>query len=520
MSVKLLPHINNLFNNKFYLYLLLVVVGMLSALSLPPCFYTFLNFITFPVLYYFTTVCTNKVKAFVVGWWFGFGYFILGLYWFAHALLIEADKFSWLIPFANLGIPSLLAIYIGLTTWSFYILLKLIPRITIIGKLLTFSSIWMIFEWLRGHLFTGFPWNLIGYSWANDPSMLQVTSIFGIYGLSFLTTLLSTSPIILLEHKKHYYKFICIGVVGLITYYAGYQRLVMYPTEFNDTVPIRIVQANIPQNLKWQPNILLDNIMSHINLSKEYQNNSQIRYIIWPESAVPYPINNDSLLQLLAPIIPSDGLLLTGSIRVIGKGKTQKWWNSLSAINAKGQIIGYYDKTHLVPFGEYVPFRSILPIEKIAYGLSDWERGNGQSTLYLSDNLPLVSPLVCYEVIFPHEVTDNSHRAEWLLNVTNDGWYGQSFGPYQHFYIALVRTVEEGIPLVRAANTGISAIIDSYGRIVSKLSLGTEGIIDGLLPLTATSITIYSKYGDIMLLSILLLNILYVFSIKKKKVSN
>ncbi|MFV9875983.1 MAG: apolipoprotein N-acyltransferase [Rickettsiales endosymbiont of Dermacentor nuttalli] len=516
MDVRSLLIIDKLFSNKFYLYLLLTVSGILSALSLPPCFYIFFNFLAFPILFYFTITSANKVKAFFIGWWFGFGYFLLGLYWFAHALLIDSEKFAWLIPFANLGIPSLLAIYIGLTTCCFYTISKLIPRITIIGQLITFGTIWMIFEWLRGHLFTGFPWNLIGYSFANITSILQLTSIFGIYGLSFFTIVLSTSPIMLLEHKKHYYKFISLCTIGLIIFYTGNQRLTLHYTQFNDSIPVRIVQANIPQDLKWQQNILLDNMMRHMQLSQSNQTNIKIKYIIWPESAIPYPINNDSLLQLLSSAIPSDGLLLTGSIRVIRQNKKQKWWNSISAINSEGHIVGYYDKTHLVPFGEYVPFRSILPIEKIAYGLSDWEHGNGQSTLYLVDELPPVSPLVCYEVIFPHEVTDNTHKAEWLLNVTNDGWYGQSFGPYQHFYTALVRAVEEGIPLVRAANTGISAVIDSYGRIISKLDLGAQGVLDSLLPLPAHSVTIYSKYGDITLILFLLFNILYLLCIKNK----
>jgi apolipoprotein N-acyltransferase len=219
-------------------------------------------------------------------------------------------------------------------------------------------------------------------------------------------------------------------------------------------------------------------------------------HIIWAETSVPYILaNTPGLSQVLAAAVPPGGLMIFGAPRASPAGVTpRQLWNSLQAIDDKGRVKGTYDKHHLVPFGEYVPFRDILPIEKLTAGRQDFSPGPGIRTLAF-DGLPPVSPLICYEVIFSGNVVDAENRPQWLLNLTNDAWFGQSFGPYQHFAAARLRAVEEGLPLVRVANTGISGVIDGYGRTIRRLGLGQEGVIDSPLPAALDDRTMYSRFG-------------------------
>jgi apolipoprotein N-acyltransferase len=221
-----------------------------------------------------------------------------------------------------------------------------------------------------------------------------------------------------------------------------------------------------------------------------------ITHIIWSETAITYSLANDSALRrALARIVPPGGLLLSGAMRRSGNGGQMRIWNSLHALNPSGQIRGTYDKFHLVPFGEYVPFRSLFSFSKLTQGRTDFSSGPGLRTLELA-GLPPVGPLICYEVIFPGRVTEPGKRPAWLLNVTNDAWFGTSSGPYQHFASVRLRTVEEGLPAVRVANTGISAVIDSYGRVLDRLGLNRAGVIDSPLPRPAEVRTLYSRIGN------------------------
>ncbi|MBV9522638.1 MAG: apolipoprotein N-acyltransferase, partial [Alphaproteobacteria bacterium] len=219
--------------------------------------------------------------------------------------------------------------------------------------------------------------------------------------------------------------------------------------------------------------------------------------IIWPEAAATFILNRDAAHRLaIAGIVPPGGLVLTGAIRTDpAPAPALRYWNSLLAIDGKGEIVADFDKAHLVPFGEYVPMRGILPIEKLTPGNVDFTAGPGPRTLDLP-GLPPVGPDICYEIIFPHAVADERQRPQWLLNVTNDAWYGFTSGPFQHFAIARVRAVEEGLPLVRAANNGISGIVDAYGRVRVRLGLDAVGVLDGALPTALPAPTLYARFGD------------------------
>jgi apolipoprotein N-acyltransferase len=266
-------------------------------------------------------------------------------------------------------------------------------------------------------------------------------------------------------------------------------------------VHLRLVQPDIPQSLKWDPALRERHFQRTLELTRA-PGFSGRTHIIWPETATPFAMAGDAARRLaIASAVPSGGLLITGAPRVeVEPGRPIRVWNSLHAIDGGGAIVATYDKFHLVPFGEYVPFRRILGFINLIPGAVDFTAGPGPRTL-APPGLPRLSPLICYEAIFPAHVLDSADRPGWLLNLTNDAWFGLSSGPYQHFAAARFRAVEEGLPLVRAANNGISAIVDAYGRVVVELGLGRSGVLDGDLP-RALPRTPYARFGDAIVLAI------------------
>ena len=284
---------------------------------------------------------------------------------------------------------------------------------------------------------------------------------------------------------------------------GGALRLAGAGTGTIDGVRLRLVQANVAQHHKWKPELREALFKRHLQLSAQ-DGVEGITHIIWPETAIPYFIADDPLRrQAIAAVVPRDGLVISGALRKsAGEAESVDLWNSVYAIDDQGRIVGSYDKFHLVPFGEYVPFRQVLTFAKITYGAIDFSAGPGPRTLRLP-GLPPVSPLICYEAIFPHQVVDRDDRPKWLLNVTNDAWFGLSSGPFQHFASARVRAVEQGLPLVRAANTGISGVVDAYGRVTARLGLGHAGVVDATLPVALDGLTPYARWGDATLLALL-----------------
>jgi len=268
------------------------------------------------------------------------------------------------------------------------------------------------------------------------------------------------------------------------------------PEAMVPVVTLRIVQPDIRQQLKWRDDQRAANFAKLMRLSRAPSDRS-LTAIIWPETAAPFFLASDQRLRsILAQAVPDDGLLITGASRIMPpRQKPRRIWNSVHAVDGTGSVRATYDKFHLVPFGEYVPFRKWVSLPKITLGAVDFSRGPGPRTLRLN-GLPPVSPLICYEVIFPGNVARSDDRPAWLLNVTNDAWFGISSGPHQHLASARMRAVEEGLPLVRAANTGISAVFDGYGRRVATLGLGEEGVIDAPLPVALGAPPLYSRMGD------------------------
>ncbi|MCH9020438.1 MAG: apolipoprotein N-acyltransferase, partial [Proteobacteria bacterium] len=284
---------------------------------------------------------------------------------------------------------------------------------------------------------------------------------------------------------------------------GGSVRLAGAGDEAVEGVLLRLVQPNVGQHHKWKPELREALFARHLRLTAS-AGFERVTHVIWPETAVPFFLANEpARRRAVAAATPRGGALITGALRTTPEPTSPpKLWNSLHAIDDAGRVVATYDKFHLVPFGEYVPFRRWFPtIAKLTYGATDFSAGPGPQTLRVP-GLPPFSPLICYEAIFAHQVVDSADRPAFLLNLTNDAWFGISSGPYQHFAAARLRAVEQGLPLARAANTGISAVVDGYGRITARLGLGREGVIDAPLPEALGGLTPYARWGDLLPLTI------------------
>ena len=492
-----------------------LATGLLAAAALPPIGLVVFLVPAFSILLWL--IKGNGVRAALVhGWWFGLGFFSAGFYWIGNAFFIDAERYGWLAPFAVIGIASIMALYTALATGItkfFSLRLKLVDW----GQALCLSIFWTFTEYLRAELLTGLPWNLIGSVWVISDIMLQGAAWIGVFGLSMITVAAATLPSVLASKGGAPQKkwFIALSGIILITLMAGAGtlRLINAKTSKVEDVQLRLVQPNIPQHLKWHPDMRLNHVHKQLTMSQQPTKTDKVpTHVIWPETAIPYNLTADpSLQKLIGSAAPEHGLIIAGAPRGEGKpGPRQKLWNSVHAISPKGVIVGTYDKKHLVPFGEYVPMRNLLKFSKLTAGRLDFLPGSGPRVLNLP-GLPPVAILICYEVIFPDETpgfTSETPRPNWLLNITNDAWFGNSAGPHQHLAAARLRAVEHGLPLVRVANTGISAIIDPYGRIIEALGLGQSGVIDLGLP-TALEPTIFSRIHSIIPWSLTLLGLIF-----------
>ena len=499
-------------------YGLAFLLGLAAAAAMPPLDLMPLLAVAFPGLLWLDDGSAGPGASFRLGWVFGFGFFLAGLYWIAAALFVDIDRFWWLVPFAAAGLPAGFAIYVGLALFATSLVSRIL-RLPAAARVFGFAVAWSMAEWARGHALTGLPWNLIGYAWSGGfpgaIAMLQSVAVVGIYGLSFVTVLAAALLALLgsprpgpMPAVRRWAPAIAAGVLILVPVGGGAIRLATTATVLTAT-RLRLVQPSIAQDLKWDPAAARDNFRRLLDLSRAPAR-EPLAAILWPEAAVPFLLGRDEpARQAITAIVPKGGYLITGALRANPPpAPVDKIWNSIEALDDRGDIVAHYDKAHLVPFGEYVPFRSLLPLTKITAGTMDLSAGSGPRTLALP-GLPAFAPLVCYEAIFPGAVVDEGDRPAWMLNVTNDAWYGRSSGPYQHFAIARTRAVEEGLPLVRVANNGISAVVDPLGRVLARTDLDAIGYVDAALPASVAR-TPYASAGDWMLVGLLILGALPV----------
>lgn len=470
------------------------VFGAMAVFAFQPLNLLFLLVPAFTAWVLMVATRQTPREAFMVSWWWGAGFFAAGLYWIAMALLVDAETFAWLIPFAIGGFAVGFGLFAAVAGLAMHY-----GKGSIIARVLILAGVWTVLEWVRSWAFTGFPWNLIATAWTLSDAAIQNAAFIGSYGLGALTVLAAAAPAAMAQNKRAFAGLVLIIPLGLLA--VGEQRLSTASDEIVEGVRLRLVQPNIAQALKWKPELVQDHMMVQLDLgaAPPAVGEAPPTHVIWGETQAPfYVANHVGWLQTIGGSTPEGGLTILGAPRLVNPpdaGGTYQVANAMLAIDAAGTVQASYDKFHLVPFGEYVPLAKWLPLEKITHGSGSFLPGPGLQTLRLK-GLPPVSPLICYEVIFPGAVVRKDDRPSWLLNLTNDAWYGKTPGPHQHFASARMRSVEEGLPMVRVANTGISGIIDGYGRVQGRLELSTAGALDGNLPKALTLPTWFSQTGN------------------------
>jgi apolipoprotein N-acyltransferase len=478
-----------------------LVAGALSALAMPPLFWlplAVLGLVAFVWLW--DGAPTARVAA-LRAWVWGIGHFTVGSYWMVEAFFVPPADFVALAFPAVIGLACVLGIFPAIAAWATKMFALRWPHLGgRYRRLVLLAVAWTATEWLRGHLFTGYPWNPLGHVWAFAAPLLQSASLVGVYGLGTLTFMVLAAPAA--GWRASLAALLAVGVAG------GAGRAVMGPVEPDTTGPIiRIVQPNIPQGEKWRDDSRAAELKKLLDLSRR-DGFDKLAAVVWPETATPFIVQPNSRgLAMLAVAAPRGGYLLAGAARA-GEDVREGVWNSLLAIDPEGQVKATFDKVHLVPFGEYIPFHKEWPPLTGLIGRGSFEKGESLATISLS-GLPPFSPLICYEAIFPGAVTGPGERPAWLLNVTNDAWFGTSSGPYQHLTSARLRTVEEGLPMIRAANTGVSAVIDAFGRVIASLDMERAGVIDHALP-PPRAPTLYARWHDWALLVLLTILVLFV----------
>jgi apolipoprotein N-acyltransferase len=458
-----------------------LAAGLLLAAALPPI--GFLpGVLGFAVLALLVHRCAGAWQAAAAGFAFGYAYFLAGLYWVAIAFYTDAERFG------ALAVPAvlLLAAACALFPTMAVVAARRLARGSLLALVLLLPVTWTLAEQLRGDWGAGFPWNPAALVWAAADPWLQPAAWLGTPGLSLLAVLGGALPALALAPTRRLRLAgpVAAALLLVALWGAGSARLALLDPPPDTALRLRIVQANIEQHHKWDPELRLAWFRRHLELAAR-ATATPPDLVIWPESSVPYPLEDaEEVRAAIARITPADGFALVGGDRFDLAATPPVASNSIFALDRHGAIRERYDKVDLVPFGEYLPFRPLLErfgLEKLTAGSFDFVPGPGRRTIAL-DGVPPFSPLVCYEAIFAGRAVAAEARPAWLLNVTNDAWFGRSSGPYQHLAMARMRAVEEGLPLVRAANTGISVVTDAFGRVRAELPLGTTGVIDEPLP--------------------------------------
>jgi apolipoprotein N-acyltransferase len=501
-----------------------LAAGAVSTLAMAPFNAWPVLFVTFPVLVWLVDGSaagrwSGAITAAIAGWCFGFGFFVTGLYWIGYAFLVDAQTFGWLLPVAVSGLPAYLAVFTALGVAAARLIWVRGPQ-----RLLALAAMLTIAEWLRGHVLSGFPWNTFGYALTQPLALAQSVSLVGVWSLTFLCIAICASPAVLADDRIDTPRpwrplLLGIGILAALTIY-GTVRLSQNPTAFVDGVKLRVMQPNLQQDQKFNYSAKAEVMSRYLTLSNratgpDSDGLNGITHLIWPEAAFPFFLTRepDALAQIAGLLKPGTELI-TGAVRA-AQGATAanpRAYNSVYVIDPDGSIQGVYDKVHLVPFGEYLPFQRVLErvgLRNLTKQVGGFQSGDRRRAMDVP-RAPKMLALICYEAIFQGAaVPRGEQRPGWLVNVTNDGWFGISTGPYQHFQQSRVLAIAEGLPMVRAANTGISAVIDPLGRVINSLPLGAEGIFDSRLP-SPVAPTIFVVVGDYALILFLVVSFIAV----------
>jgi apolipoprotein N-acyltransferase len=508
MSAKLSQIWDRALTNRWSRIVLALVAGLAAALAHPP--FGFLpGLLGYPLLMLLAERSVRARGGFWMGWLAGFAYFFIGCWWVAEAFLVNKDQ-AWMAPFAASLLPMGLGLFFGAACALYR---AFAPKSVL--RVILFAVMFSLLEWTRGHVLTGFPWNPAGATWKAGSALSQMASIFGVYGLGLITVAAVSSLGLLVAEGPRRARFggvVCGLLVLAIGYGYGAQRLSQAQRSDTSTL-IRIVQADIPQASKWTPKAYQSILDKYVALTAQpaaQATGKRPDVVVWPEGALPTTANAVFASDDIVAIAKA---LETGQTLMIGISRAEPspmaeggyaYFNSLLALRDIGpqglMVEGAYDKHHLVPFGEYLPLGSLMTrfgIRSLVHVPADFTVGPVPAPLTLP-GLPAVQPLICYEALFPgYTPARGAARPGWIVNVSNDAWFGKSSGPLQHLNLASYRAIETGLPIVRATPTGSSAMIDPWGRVLDnqRLDSGQAGIIDAYLP-NRTGQTLFGRWGD------------------------
>ena len=472
--------------------------GALAVLAQAPYDFFAVCFVSFPVLVWLLDGTTGEGSggllrrlrpAFAVGWWFGFGYFLAGLWWVGQAFLVEADQFAWALPFAVIGLPLLLAFFYGFAT-----ALARLAWSGDIGRIAAIACAFGLAEWLRSFLFTGFPWNAVGYAAMPVPLLMQSVSVVGTVGMDALAVFVFSLPA-LLAARRHRRLGAALFVLLVAAHVGfGYFRLTSPEPAATRSLDVRIVQPSVDLSEKWDASVRDRIFATLLALSSQTpeKGRDKPQLVIWPETSVPFLFTDrPQALTAIGDMLQPGQMLVAGVVREEGGAGTEsRYYNSVVAIDDRGEIVDAVDKVHLVPFGEYLPLSGLLErfgLQQLVAGPMNFNAGSERHVLTVPGGLRAV-PFICYEVIFGDAVAADVASSDLIVNVTNDAWFGDTPGPYQHFRQAQIRAVENGLPLLRAANNGISAVVDPRGRVVDALAMNVTGAFDVRVPVSAPDV--------------------------------
>ena len=497
----------------------LIILGMATSLSLPPFNYFIANFFTFTLLFIFIIKKLNSQKSkkhfFFYGWLFGFGYFVTNLYWISISLTFDQD-FKFLIPLTVFLIPAFLSIFYGLVTYLFMIIK---PK-NIVNSFLIFSLIFSILEFIRGSILTGFPWNLIAYSFSNELQIISITSLIGTYGFNLFCISLFSSPALLILRESNreivVFIFFLISLFSFYLYGSYYEKKFYTSNNIDIEYKIRAIGSNISLDRFYRdinPNLVIEELIKISNPNLEEKT-----IFIWPEGIIPIISQNELIeyKELFKDKFNNNHLFVIGINSQSTDNDSTNYFNTMSVYDNELNLLNSYEKMNLVPFGEFLPFENILSmigLKTITNNYQSYTKGKLRNTIEIKkENFSIrILPLICYEIIYTGKIF-KKEDFDFIINISEDGWFGKSIGPKQHFAHSIFRSIESGKYTVRSANNGISAIINPIGKVEKSLELNNSGHID-FDKIKKIQPTVFSKLGNKIFGFLILLYIFLIFSI-------
>ena len=492
-------------------FLLLALAGAVAGLSVPPLFVLPALFVAVPVWIWALDGAERQRglrrlfgAPFAIGFAFGLGYFTVAIHWVGAAFLVEGGVLLALMPFAVLGLAAILALF-----WAFGSALAHLFWSDSPARIFIFAGMLGLAEFARGHLFSGFPFDLLGYALTANDEMSQLASVVGVYGLTLLAALLAATPALIwpadarpLTRRLVPFFLAIAAIAGQVAF--GYVRLNSTEVAARTDMRVRMVQPVIVEHIDWaaaDPATVLDRLisLSTTQLGPSDPGLIAATHLVWPESVFPFYLSQyPDALARIARMLPPGVTLVTGAPREgwnVATGETAgPGFNSILAIDTDGEIVASYDKSHLVPFGEYLPFAGfwrLLGIEQFVPGANGWAPGDGRRLVRAPGTPPFLA-LICYEAVFPGALGVDPDAPELIVNLSNDNWFDGSIGPAQHAHHARLRTVESGLPMLRGTNSGLTLVVDPLGRVTARLAAGEPGVLD-VVPAHRLPSTIFSR---------------------------